>query len=433
MPVLNEGTTLARRIQALAPLRARGAELIVVDGGSNDSTWAIACALADRVLSAPCGRASQMNAGARKATADALLFLHADTALPPEADLLIARALTAGSLWGRFDVCIKGNHPMLRVIAWLMNRRSRLTGIGTGDQGIFVSRAVFESLAGFADMPLMEDIEFSARLKKRGAPACLSASVITSGRRWNARGVWRTMALMWWLRAAYFVGATPAALARRYGYTRRPEAATAALAIMARAPLAGQAKTRLAPLLGTQGAARAQRYFTRRTLHLAVAADMGDVTLWCAPDTGLRFFRALHRVNGVALQSQGEGDLGMRMRQVFAHHFARGSRVINQSAQALLLIGTDCPILAPGHLQAAARALQQHDVVVVPAEDGGYVLIGMRRPVLEVFDGIDWSTPRVMAQTRAQLSRAGASWIELPTLWDVDEPADWLRLQQLID
>ena len=433
MPVLNEGTTLARRIHALAPLRARGVELIVVDGGSHDSTWAIACALADRVLSARSGRGSQMNTGARKATADALLFLHADTALPPEADRLIARALTAGSLWGRFDVCIEGNHPMLRVIAWLMNRRSRLTGIATGDQGIFVSRAVFESLAGFADMPLMEDIELSARLKRRGVPACLDARVVTSGRRWEARGVWRTMALMWWLRAAYFFGASPGALARRYGHTPRPEAASAALSIMARAPLAGQAKTRLAPLLGTRGAARAQRYFTRRTVHLAAAADMGEVTLWCAPDTGQRFFRALHRVDGVALQSQGEGDLGTRMRQVFVHHFAQYSSPSNPAGRALLLMGTDCPVLAPGHLQAAARALQQHDVVVVPAEDGGYVLIGMRRPVLEVFDVIDWSTPRVMAQTRAQLFRAGASWIELPTLWDVDEPADWLRLQQLID
>lgn len=433
MPVLNEGTALARRIQALAPLRARGAELIVVDGGSTDSTWTIACALADRVLSAPSGRGSQMNAGSREATADALLFLHADTALPPEADLLIARALTAGSLWGRFDVRIEGSHPMLRVIAWLMNQRSRLIGIATGDQGIFVGRAVFESLGGFADMPLMEDIELSTRLRKRGAPACLAAWVITSGRRWEARGVWRTMALMWWLRAAYFFGASSAALARQYGYAPRPEVATAALAIMARAPIAGQAKTRLAPLLGMQGAARAQRYFTRRTLHLAaaVAADMGNVTLWCSPDAGQRFFRALHCVDGVALKSQGEGDLGTRMRQVFAHHFAHSPSVTNKSAQALLLMGTDCPVLAPGHLQAAARALQQHDVVVVPAEDGGYVLIGMRRPVLEVFEGIDWSTPRVMAQTRAQLTPAGASWFELPTLWDVDVPADWLRLLQL--
>ncbi len=431
MPVLNEGATLALRIRALAPLRARGAELVVVDGGSTDDTWAIAAALADQVLSAPSGRASQMNAGARGAAADALLFLHADTALPQDADLLIAGAMNAGNLWGRFDVRIEGKHPMLPVIAWLMNQRSRWTGIATGDQGVFVSRATFESLGGFADVPLMEDIELSSRLKNQGAPACLVASVITSGRRWETRGVWRTVAQMWWLRAAYFFGVSPAALATRYGYAPRPDAAGAALAIMARAPIAGQAKTRLMPLLGAHGAARAQRHFTRRTLQLAAAADLGDVTLWCAPDAGQRFFRALYRVTGVALKSQSEGDLGVRMRQVFEHHFAQDLHCHTTTDQPLLLMGTDCPVLAPGHLQDAARALQRCDVVIVPAEDGGYVLIGMRRPVLQVFEGIDWSTPQVLAQTRSQLTRVGASWVELPVLWDVDEPADWLRLQQL--
>ena len=426
VPVFNEGSTLAARLKALAPLRARGVELVVVDGGSTDDTWAIASALADSTLLAPRGRASQMNVGAKNATADALLFLHADTQLPDGADLLVAHALRTAHHWGRFDVRIDGAHAALRMVAWLMNLRSRLTSIATGDQAIFVRRSVFESLGGFVDLPLMEDVELSTRLRRHSAPACIQTPVITSGRRWEQHGVWRTIALMWWLRAACFFGVSTAALARWYGYAPRPEAASAAIAIVARAPLAGQAKTRLIPALGAQGAARAQRRFTRNTLHLAAAADTGPVTLWCAPDAEQRFFLALHRAGGVALQSQCGGDLGARMRHACAHHFA------SLPDQPLLLMGTDCAVLAPGHLQAAARALKQHEVVVIPAEDGGYVLIGMRRLVPEVFERIDWSTLHVMSQTRERLTQAGVNWLEMPMLWDVDEPADWLRLQTLL-
>ena len=426
MPVFNEGRTLAARLRALVPLRARGVEVVVVDGGSTDDTWALASALADRVLLAPRGRASQMNAGAKDATAEALLFLHADTQLPDGADLLIAHALRAGHQWGRFDVRIDGAHAALRMVARMMNLRSRLTGIATGDQAIFLKRSVFESLGGYTDMPLMEDVKFSTRLRRYGAPACIPTPVITSGRRWEQHGVWRTIALMWWLRAAGFFGASTAALARWYGYAPRPEAAAAALAILARAPLPGQAKTRLIPALGAQGAARAQRRFTRNTLRLAAAADTGPVTLWCAPDANQRFFRAVHRAGGVALQSQCGGDLGARMQHACAHHFA------SLPDQPLLLMGTDCAVLAPGHLQAAARALKQHDVVMVPAEDGGYVLVGMRRPVPELFERVEWSTPQVMTQTRERLTQAGVNWLEMQTLWDVDEPADWQRLQVLL-
>ncbi len=425
MPVCNEGSTLALRLRALAPLRERGAELVVVDGGSTDGTWATAVALADRVVLAPRGRAAQMNAGARGSTADALLFLHADTQLPAGAELLIARALQAGRAWGRFDVRIDGRHAALRLVERLMNLRSRLTGIATGDQALFVRRTVFESLGGFADIALMEDVELSARLRRVGRPACLQTQVVTSGRRWEKHGVWRTIGLMWYLRAAWFLGVGAPVLARWYGYPGRPAHAAAAVAVMARTPEPGLAKTRLAFALGLRGAARAQRRFTQRTLQTACAAAVGPVTLWCAPDASHRFFRALRRAHAVACDNQCAGDIGARMQQAFAHHFAHAT-------DPLLLTGTDCPLLAPGHLQAAVRALAQHDVVLVPAEDGGYVLIGMRRMVPQVFEGIDWSTPQVMAQTRERLRQSGVSWLEMETLWDVDEPADWWRLQTLL-
>ncbi|MFY9317134.1 MAG: TIGR04283 family arsenosugar biosynthesis glycosyltransferase [Burkholderiales bacterium] len=214
VPALNEAAGIAACLQALAPLRAGGHEVIVVDGGSEDRTQEIAAPLADRVLVAPCGRARQMNAGAAAASGDALLFLHADSRLPPLADELVVQALRERN-WGRFDVRIDSVHPLLRVVARAMNLRSRLTGIATGDQAIFVRRADF---AGFPEIALMEDIAFSRAMKRRARPACLRARVTTSGRRWERGGVLRTVLLMWHLRLAYYFGASPDELARRYGH-----------------------------------------------------------------------------------------------------------------------------------------------------------------------------------------------------------------------
>ena len=216
MPVLDEAARIQATLQALAPLRQRGAEVIVVDGGSSDTTVALAMPWADRVLVAPKSRARQMNAGARQAQADVLLFLHADTQLPLEADEQVAAAMATGALWGRFDVTISGDPVMLRLVAALMNVRSRCTGIATGDQAVFVRRTTFEAVQGYPDQPLMEDIELSRRLLRRAAPECLRARVKTSGRRWEARGVWRTIFLMWRLRWRYWRGESPAVLADAY-------------------------------------------------------------------------------------------------------------------------------------------------------------------------------------------------------------------------
>ena len=186
--------------------------MILVDGGSADGTLQIGAPLCDRALSSPRGRAAQMNAGARDARGDVLLFLHADTRLPPEAEKEIMEGLI-NHAWGRFDVTIDGRHRLLPVIAAAINLRSRLTGIATGDQAIFVRRDAF---GGFPEIALMEDVAFSRAMKRRGRPACLRSRVVTSGRRWESHGVLRTVALMWRLRLAYFLGARPDVLARRY-------------------------------------------------------------------------------------------------------------------------------------------------------------------------------------------------------------------------
>ena len=212
VPVLNEAPVIAATLAALAPLRARGHEVIVADGGSEDGSREIAAPLADRIMVAPRGRACQMNAGAAAARGEALVFLHADTRLPANADELIVHALRT-SLWGRFDVAIEGRSALLPVVAFFMNMRSRFTGIATGDQAIFVLRNAF---AGFPEIALMEDVAFSKAMKRRAPPVCLRARALTSGRRWERHGVLRTMLLMWRLRLAYFFGAAPDELARRY-------------------------------------------------------------------------------------------------------------------------------------------------------------------------------------------------------------------------
>jgi rSAM/selenodomain-associated transferase 2 len=221
LPVLNEAPDIVAALQALAPLRHAGAEVIVVDGGSADHSAELAVPYADRVINAPRGRASQMNAGAAAANGGVLLFLHADTRLPAGADRFVAHAVAAGRHWGRFDVRIEGRSVWLPLVAAMMNRRSRLTGIATGDQAMFVSRAAFAAAGGFPDIPLMEDIELSRRLLGIGRPACLAARATTSGRRWEAQGVWRTIRRMWWLRLRYFLGADPRRLAAEYGYAPR--------------------------------------------------------------------------------------------------------------------------------------------------------------------------------------------------------------------
>jgi rSAM/selenodomain-associated transferase 2 len=215
LPALNEASGIVATLTALQPLRVAGHELIVVDGGSMDATALLASVDADQVINSTRGRAQQMNAGAAAASGEVLLFLHADTRLPANAADLIEAAVQH-RLWGRFDVQIAGRPALLRVVASMMNQRSRLTGIATGDQAIFVRRAAFDAAGGYPEQPLMEDIELSKRLKRLGPPACLRQQVITSGRRWEHYGVWRTILLMWRLRFDYWRGVPAERLAARY-------------------------------------------------------------------------------------------------------------------------------------------------------------------------------------------------------------------------
>lgn len=222
IPVLDEAPRIRDCLEALAPLRRRAVEVVVADGGSRDDTVSLARPLADQVIIAPRGRGAQSHAGAQTARGENLMFLHADTRLPDNADRRVLGALSAHP-WGRFDVDIEGSHRMLGVIAAMINLRSRLSGIATGDQAMFMRRSAYEAAGGFPDIALMEDLALSKALRRLGRPACLHERVATSGRRWEKHGVARTILLMWRLRAAYFLGADPERLARRYGYRPRGE------------------------------------------------------------------------------------------------------------------------------------------------------------------------------------------------------------------
>jgi rSAM/selenodomain-associated transferase 2 len=219
IPVLNEEKSIAETVAALMPLNPH--ELIIVDGGSSDRTYEICNRLDVTVLSSPRGRGLQMNHGARQATGDVLLFLHADTRLPGSSIDDIRGALrNPQCVGGRFDVQLDGVHWMLGVIGAMISMRSRMSRVATGDQGIFVRRGIFAELGGYPDIPLMEDVAFSRALKRRGAVACLRSRVITSARRWEKQGIWRTILKMWLLKLLYLVGVSPVRLKRYYGDAR---------------------------------------------------------------------------------------------------------------------------------------------------------------------------------------------------------------------
>lgn len=215
VPILNEERTIAALLRALMQLKPH--ELILVDGGSSDGTRAICRQFGVEVLTSPRGRAAQMNYGARRATGDVLLFLHADTRLPPTAFDDIRDALgDPRFVGGRFDIQLDGDHWMLRVIGAMISLRSRLSNVGTGDQAIFVRREMFQGMGGFPDIPIMEDVAFCRALKRLGEVACLRSKVITSARRWELDGVWRTIFRMWMLKSLYLMGVSPHRLKRYY-------------------------------------------------------------------------------------------------------------------------------------------------------------------------------------------------------------------------
>lgn len=222
VPTLDEGAVIEELLGALQPLRALGHEIILSDGGSSDDTCARAAGLVDNVVCGSAGRAAQMNRGAATAVGDVLWFVHADTRFVlPVVDTL-ADMLSGTAQWGFHMIRLDARPKVFRVIEWLINRRSSFSRVGTGDQGLFVRRDLFEQVAGFAVIPLMEDVDLSKRLRKRHDPQVMKSPLLSSARRWQQHGIARTVLLMWRLRLAYFLGVSPQRLAAHYRLCSSP-------------------------------------------------------------------------------------------------------------------------------------------------------------------------------------------------------------------
>jgi len=430
VPVFNEVPTnghdnLTPRIHTLTELLRPCDEIILVDGGSTDASWQTLQALALHpqisAIQSQKGRARQMNRGAAGAKGDILLFLHADTVLDSEAwssFLLAVQVHRSESVWGRFNVRISGQSKWLPVVAWFMNQRSRFSKIATGDQALFASRLLFEKVGGFPEQPLMEDIEWSKRLKQVAAPCFLpiDTPVITSGRRWDTQGAWKTIVLMWRFRYQYWRGVPAAELARQYADAREKSPLT--VAIFAKYPQAGRVKTRLEPLLGAEQCAEFARYLLLSTLdklsgvNVVLWTDGGSEDQWNALLAGRR----------VARYIQPEGHLGVRMQTAVQTHL--------KHSEVVVLLGPDAVQFNVNDLRALAQAAKQHELAFVPALDGGYVALACTRCVSPVFsDQIQWGTGQVAAQTHQALEGLGIDPKWFDAQLDIDEPED---LQQAV-
>tara|TARA_R100001143_G_scaffold60921_1_gene60870 strand:- start:3681 stop:5006 length:1326 start_codon:yes stop_codon:yes gene_type:complete len=431
IPVFNESLAIRRQLPALYRLKQAGHELIIADGGSHDDSLQVAGDVADHIIvTTPPGRARQMAAGIELASHDILLFLHIDTILPEAAAQLITLGLqSSGRLWGRFDVHLDGESRGLPMVAWLMNLRSRLTSVATGDQAIFVSRELLDRVGGMPDMPLMEDIALSKRLRRSGRPLNIKVRAISSGRRWDRHGLWKTIGLMWWLRLMYVLGVSPARLHQRYyGQMRRHECDRARLLLFAKTPRQGQVKTRLQPLLGEEGALRLHQQLIARAWRELGHQTLLPAQLWASEPGQEAFFEGLGAAGFVFYQSGA--SLGERMAHAAQHTLAH--------MEAVVIVGSDCPSVDLPYVRQALDCLRQGvPVVLGPAEDGGYVLIGLSAPLASetltaLFSEITWGSGQVMEQTRQRLKSAGISWAELEPRWDVDRPEDLTRLEALL-
>ena len=484
IPVLNEQECIAARLGALQQLRRNGCEIILVDGGSVDGTVKLAEPLVDHLHVCDKGRARQMNVGAATASADTLLFLHVDTELPTHADKLVLQAVT-NNQWGWFQLEFNKQSSAFSIISSGMNWRASLTHVCTGDQTLFVRRDLFELVGGFPTIPLMEDVAISKILRQQGRPTIISTPVNTSTRRWDKNGIVRTVLFMWWLRLLYYFGRNPAALAKRYYPERSPAAKTAEseyrgqqqedqqasqeeeqkedqqehqqehqqkdqqkdrqknqfedsaqsgtsafdypnsrILVFAKDPVLGEVKTRLEPVIGPEKSLSLHKAMNARICHLLRDSNLAAWQLWVTADTSHEFFVSLCNRKDIFLQ-KGAG-LGEKMANAAAQSFS------TTSLDSLLIIGSDCPSIDESYLQDALQQLAEgSDVVLGPAEDGGYVLIGLRAPNWKLFEGIDWGTDKVLEQTMRNIGEMGLSSSNLKKLWDVDRPGDLDRLDDL--
>lgn len=449
IPTLDEARHLPRLLEDLARLRTPH-RVVVVDGGSRDGTRATARRRGARVVEAPRGRASQLRAGARILRSPWLLFLHADVRVPPPARRLLDRWLEAdghGDDAAFFRFRLAGDRWLWRLIEAGQRIRERVTGLAYGDQGLLVRRGLFESVGGFPDQPLMEDVEIVRRLRRRGGVRRLPAAVVASPRRYEREGPVRAVLRNGLLVGLYLAGVAPAILARWYRSrppngdpaskrgggadeheeaSRRPpldpggRAPVRVLLVFAKAPVPGRVKTRLARTLGDERAAELYRRIGRSVVDRVRGGPWRTVVVHTPPDAG----HAVREWLGgdVELRPQAGGDLGQRMASAFRWAFDEAG------ARRVCIVGTDAPAVDRATVETAFTALDDADVVIGPAADGGYYLLALDRPRDALFRDVPWSTDRVLRRTLRTASEHGLRSRLLDEAVDLDTADDLDRL-----
>jgi len=438
IPVLNEEEFLKERLTALQWLRNKYSEIIIVDGGSSDHSAKISAPMADTFLFSRKGRANQMNAGAKNARGEILLFLHSDAVfLENSFEELQKKIATIDIFWGWFNLKFTDRSLIFSLISNSMRIRSSLTKICTGDQTLFVSAKLFNDIGGFPDIPLMEDIAISKMLKKESPPVFISNPVFSSVRRWESEGALKTILTMWWLRFQYWASIDPKRLAKSYypqidfsiNDTNKNHQSfkfpQINILLFARTPELGKVKTRLEPALGAEKALSLHKAMINRIFQLASKSGLAESKLWLTSGDNKEMFIKLS--SGDSVFNQPEGNLGEKML------FAIAQTLNLPNMNAAIVVGCDCPSINKDYLNTALLHLDQGvKLVLGPAEDGGYVLIGMNAVYPEIFEGISWGSTEVFSQTVKNAEALGISYVSLDPLWDVDRPEDLPRLEELV-
>jgi rSAM/selenodomain-associated transferase 2/rSAM/selenodomain-associated transferase 1 len=459
IPALDEAEHLGRLLNDLAELPVR-TEIVVVDGGSRDATTAVAASATPRIVRSSPGRARQMNRGALEASAQWLLFLHADTRLPPVSAVTLADFLRAprGAEAAHFRFRLEAEGVGWRLLELIQGVRERLTGLAYGDQGLLVSRRRWEELGGFPEIPVMEDVEAVRRLRRFGGLRRLDAPLLTSPRRYREEGIPRALIRNACLISLYVAGTHPDRLAKWYRprrITAEPPAATtgragsrsegnrvrahpsppppkgkleppATLMIFVKAPRPGEVKTRLAREFGDERAARIYRTMGRRIVDRLRRGHHRTIVHFTPPDA-LEEVREWLGGEGLEYRPQVGGSLGARMAAAFDHAF--------REAEKVCIVGTDSPDLtretvelALAHLSGAREGADRDrsptTAVLGPALDGGYYLLALNRPAPSLFRDIPWGTDAVLEQTLERARELDIHLHTLAPLADVDRPED---------
>ncbi len=419
IPTLNEAELLPDLLGDLASLDA---DVVVVDGGSTDDTRAVATSAGARVVVAGRGRAKQLRAGAAATDAPWLFFVHADCRVPPESLETLTSFLERAGLdeYACFRFALEGDALFFRFIELGQWLREGLFGLPYGDQGLVISRAKYDEVSGYPEWPILEDVGIIERLRGRGTRRRLAALLPTSPRRFDTEGRYSGWLRNIGLMALYKLGVTPERLARWYppqGASGPTPKRKRAVIVFAKAPRPGYVKTRLAADLGPDEAVRIYRTLGRRTLDALRSGSESVFVYYDPPDPeALAEIQAWLGSDRIEYRPQVSGDLGERMARAFDERLAEADRVC--------IVGTDVPGIGPGTLEEAFRSLETHDVVVGPATDGGYYLVGLRETRPELFREIPWSTGAVLETTLARAREVGADVGLLATRTDVDTKED---------